>query len=92
MSDSLRGLIGYIVSLRRGGNRAYPKQALIRFPGVDDYKTAHRLLNRVVEWRNDGTKIRGVIKRVHGRTGTVIAYFKKPLPGQAVGSRVVIIR
>ncbi len=82
---------GYILSFRRGGGRVYEDQALVRFPGVDDSRKAHSLLNKMVIWDNGSTRIRGVIKRVHGRKGIVVVKFRRALPGQAVGTRVFLI-
>jgi len=89
---TLIGLRGYILSFRRGGGGDYPKQVLIKFPNINNYKEAARLLGRKVVWRNNkGNEIRGVIRRLHGKKGVVVAYFRKPLPGQALGTEVFIV-
>ncbi len=84
--------VGYIIGFRRGGGRVYQDEVLLRFPGIDDYKRAHILLHKIVVWDNGSTKIYGVIERVHGKKGTVIAHFRKPLPGQAISTSVYVIR
>ncbi len=83
-------LIGYIVNFRLGGKRQYPKQAIIEIPGVDNRSKAAQFLNRRVEWVRGKTRIVGVLKRIHGRKGRVIAYFRRGLPGQAIGTTVLI--
>ncbi len=85
-------IIGYIVHFRLGAKRQYQNQVIIEVPGVNSVKEAAKLLHRKVIWQTQtGKKFIGVIRRFHGRKGRVIAYFRKPLPGQAVGTPVIIM-
>ncbi|RLF03007.1 MAG: 50S ribosomal protein L35ae [Thermoprotei archaeon] len=90
--DAAMSLEGYIVNFRLGGKRQYPNQVIIEIPNVRSTKEAARFLNRKVVWISPkGVKVRGKILRLHGRKGKLVAYFKKGLPGQALGTKVQII-
>ncbi len=81
---------GRVASFRRGGNRYYGRQVIIV---VQDAEGGfHRLVGRRVVWKHPktGEVFSGRIVRLHGRRGRVIAYFKRQLPGEAVGSVVEI--
>ena len=84
--------VGYIVHFRLGAKKQNPKQAIIEIPGVKNYKEAAKYLHKKVIWETStGKKFIGFIRRLHGRKGRVIAYFRRPLPGQAVGTPVTIV-
>jgi large subunit ribosomal protein L35Ae len=84
-------LEGYIVSFKRGMNRYYPRQVLVELKGIS-YRDAFRVIGRKVVWTHPmtGRKFVGRIVRMHGRRGRVIAYFDHHLPGQALGSKVLV--
>ncbi len=83
-------VVGRIIGFVRGGGRAYPHKALIKIPEVDSYKEASKFLHFKVEWRSKKKVIKGKIRSLHGRKGVLIAVFRKPLPGQALGTEVYI--
>ncbi|MCD6369393.1 MAG: 50S ribosomal protein L35ae [Thermoproteales archaeon] len=83
---------GYILNFRLGGNRQYPREAIIEILGVKEMKDVYPFINRKVVWTTPtGKKIIGKIVKPHGRRGRVIAVFRKGLPGQAVGTKVKIL-
>ncbi|RLF14927.1 MAG: 50S ribosomal protein L35ae [Thermoprotei archaeon] len=86
-----KGVIGRILSFQRGGGGVYPNRALIWIPQVNSYKEAAKFLNRKVIWKGKNKVIYGKIRRLHGRKGVLLAYFRKPLPGQALGTEVQIL-
>ena len=82
---------GYILSYRLGGNRQYEKFVIVEVPGIEDYERACSLIGRKVVWiSSSGKKFVGKIVRAHGRRGRLLARFEKPLPGQALGTKVAI--
>ena len=77
-------LLGY----RRGGNTQYEKYAIVEVPGAS-HRDAYRLLGRKVVWVDrKGRRWVGRLVRTHGKNGRFLARFRKPLPGQALGSEV----
>jgi len=83
---------GYIVNFRLGGNRQYPREVIVEVPGIGDVKSASKLLHRKVVWRSQsGLEFRGVVNSPHGKKGRVIVRFRRPLPGQALGTTVTIL-
>ncbi len=83
---------GWIVNFRLGRNKYYPRQMIIEVEGVG-YKDFHRLIGRKVVWNHpvSGEKFIGRIVKQHGKRGRVIAYFRKQLPGQAIGTEVEVL-
>ena len=72
----------------------------IYMPGIQSMalpktrKDANKLTGRTVVWvSGSGKELKGVITRAHGNNGAVRALFKKAgLPGQALGTRIKIIK
>ncbi|MCS7364918.1 MAG: 50S ribosomal protein L35ae [archaeon GB-1867-035] len=86
------GLNGVILGYKRGLKRQYPRYVYLKFNGFSSESEASRLIGRRVVWRSGkGLKFIGKIVKLHGRKGVVIARFRTPLPGQAIGSRVVLV-
>lgn len=86
------GLDGVILGYKRGLRKQYPKYVYLKFSNCLSDSEASRLIGRRVVWRSKkGFKVIGKIVRIHGRRGVVIAKFRTPLPGQAIGSRVVLV-
>ena len=82
--------VGYIVNFRLGA-QSYPRYVILKFPGIDDKSSASKLIGKKVVWVTPtGNQILGKIVKVHGTSGCVIAVFNKPLPGQALGTKVYL--
>ncbi len=86
------GLKGVILGYKRGLKRQYTNYVYLKFENFKSNSSASQLIGKKVIWTNGkGLRVIGNIIRVHGRKGIVIAKFRKPLPGQALGSQVIII-
>lgn len=83
----------FIVSYRRGTNSQDERYMILEVEGVRSRGEASRLIGRKVVWVPPGGRqaVIGKIVKVHGKSGRVIAKFRKPLPGQALGSPVAVI-
>lgn len=90
----LLGLEGVISNYKRGRHTVHPKHCILVFPNIKTRKEANKLLGRTVVWTSStGKDLKGVITRAHGNSGAVRAHFKKAgVPGQAIGSKVRIIK
>lgn len=85
------GLNGVVLGYKRGSKRSH-RYVYLKFDGVSSEGEASLLIGRLVAWRSKrGLKFIGKIVKLHGKKGVVIARFRTPLPGQAIGSRVVLI-
>lgn len=73
-----------IVSFRRGRKTQNLLQAVLKIDGVGDRETAAKYIGKRVELTFSKKSIRGVITRVHGDNGRVVARFRRGLPGQAL--------
>lgn len=95
MNDlELIGMEGYISNYRRGRHTVHPKQCILVFPKVKSKKEANKLIGKTVAWYSpSGKELKGKITRSHGNNGAVRAHFKKAgLPGQALGTKIKIIK
>lgn len=82
-----------ITNFKVGGNSQDPKRVILTVEGVTSYAEASRLIGRKVVWKNplSGESFKGKVVKTHGKKGRVIAVFRKPLPGQALGTEVWIL-
>ena len=82
---------GKIVSFRRGRRTQKKHQMIVKVSGVDNKEKAKSLLNKKVLWKSPGGKeIKGVVTNIHGNLGGLRVQFEKGLPGQSLGSNVVL--
>jgi len=87
----LKGLTGVIINYRRSKHDQKTNEILIKFPGIDDEKIAAKLIGRKVAWETPkGRKIKGKIVATHGRKGVLRARMEKGVPGQAIGTQIIL--
>ena len=88
------GMEGVISNYKRGRHTVHPKHCILVFPTIKTRKEANKLAGRTVRWISpSGKDMKGVITRAHGNNGAVRAHFKKAgLPGQALGTKIIIIK
>jgi len=82
---------GLILHYRLGMKTQYPRVCLIKVMDVDP-SDSKQMIGWKVGWPADNPKIYGKIVGFHGRKGTLRAKFKRGVPGQALNSRVKIIK
>ncbi|MEM0226309.1 MAG: 50S ribosomal protein L35ae [Thermofilaceae archaeon] len=86
------GRRAFIVSYRRGSNSQNERYVILEVEGVSSGAEAARFIGRkVVYLLPNGEKVQGRVVRVHGRGGRLIARFRRPLPGQALGKTALVI-
>lgn len=82
---------GKVISFRKGIRTQKKYQMIIKVKGVDNKEKAKSLFNKRVTWKSPGGKeIKGVVTNVHGNSGALRVQFEKGLPGQSVGTSVVL--
>ncbi len=89
---SAAGRRAFILCYRRGSGSQSEHYVLLEVEGVRSREEASHLVGRKVVWvRPDGRSFVGRIVRAHGGRGRVIARFRRPLPGQALGTQAVVL-
>jgi len=68
------------------------QECLIQFTDVITVAKAGSLIGQKVVWQGARKKLIGKIVGFHGKNGTVRVKFKKGVPGQALGTKVELIR
>ncbi len=91
MTSEVKGL-GVVLGYRRGANMQYTNQVLIKVISSNVKNVSNLIGSKVLVKDPYGNEYRGKIVRVHarGRNNVVIATFNRNLPGQAIGSEVLI--
>ncbi|MFW9974813.1 MAG: 50S ribosomal protein L35ae [Candidatus Thorarchaeota archaeon] len=91
-SDVLKGRKGVVTSYRRGKHLQHPNQVILLFDEIKTRSQAAALVGRKVKWNlSEEKEFLGKILGPHGNSGAVRAKFRTNLPGQAIGSPVVLI-
>ena len=86
------GQKGVVSSYRRGKHLQHPNQVILVFSETKTRAQAAALVGRKVKWTSPGEKeILGKVLGAHGNSGAVRAKFNTNLPGQAIGSPVVLL-
>ena len=82
---------GVIVNFKRGRNTQTDNQMIVQVAGIDNKDKAKDLVGKKVTWKSPaGKEIKGEIRNFHGNKGAVRVLFEKGMPGQAIGSKVVV--
>lgn len=90
-SDVLKGRRGVVASYRRGKHLIHPNQVILVVDGIESRAQAAALIGRKVKWVSEtGREFLGKVLGLHGNSGAVRAKFKPNLPGQAIGTQIVI--
>ncbi|MFW9768042.1 MAG: 50S ribosomal protein L35ae [Candidatus Thorarchaeota archaeon] len=90
--DVLKGRKGVVTSYRRGKHLQHPNQVILLFDGIKTRAEAAALVSRKVVWTSpEEREFLGKVLGVHGNSGAVRAKFRTNLPGQAVGTPVVLM-
>jgi large subunit ribosomal protein L35Ae len=88
-----KALTGLVKNYRRGRKHLNPKQAIIEVDGITSRKEAFSLVGSKVVWVSPaGKKLYGTIVAAHGNKGAVRVRFRTPVPGQAIGQTVEIMK
>lgn len=91
-SDVLKGRKGIVTSYRRGRHLQHTNQVILVFDEIKTKAEAAALVSRKVKWTaEDEKEILGKILGAHGNSGAVRAKFSTNLPGQAIGTPVVLM-
>ena len=80
-----------ILNYRQGRHTVKQNQVIMDM-GVDSSEKAKKLLGTKVVFKTKNKMLHGVVSRIHGNSGKVVARFRKGLPGQALGKDAEIIK
>ena len=82
---------GTIVHFRGSRRVKRSNQMILQVPDVDDKDKASKLIGRKVVWKTSaGKQMTGEITNVHGNSGALRVRFDTGMPGQSIGTKVVI--
>ena len=82
---------GTIVHFRGSRRVKRTNQMILQVPGVDDKEKAAKLVGKKVVWKTSaGKQMSGQITNIHGNSGALRVRFDTGLPGQSIGTKVVV--
>ena len=82
---------GVIVNFR--GSRRVKKgnQMIVLADGVNNKESAEKLIGKKVVWKTSaGKQLTGQITSAHGNSGALRVRFDTGMPGQSIGTKVLI--
>lgn len=82
---------GTIVNYR--GSRRVKKgnHMIVHISSIDTKEKASKLVGKKVEWKTSAGKVlSGKIASVHGNSGALRVIFETGMPGQSIGTKVMI--
>jgi len=81
---------GIVKNYKQGVKNTYTNQVIVNIEGYDKEKSK-KLVGKSVVWKtSSGKEMVGKVADVHGNKGAIRARFEKGLPGQAIGTEVII--
>ncbi len=82
---------GLVYSFRRGAD-AYPDNVIVVVPGVENCVLLSKFVGCKVIWKTKtGKIIIGKVRKVWSERGHLLVVFRRPLPGQALGTKCEIL-
>jgi len=82
---------GVVLNYRSGSKFPRNRECLLKVLDVEPEKSS-MFIGWKVSWPIENPRVFGVILKPHGRTGTLRVKFKKGLPGQALSTKVRIVK
>ncbi len=82
---------GTIVHFRGSRRVRRHNQMIVVVESVDDKEKAAKLVGKKVLWKSSaGKPLTGQVTNIHGNSGALRVRFDTGMPGQSIGSKVVI--
>jgi large subunit ribosomal protein L35Ae len=87
----MENYIGIFMNYSLGAKMQYSRNGIIRILNLEPDELG-KVVGWWVGWPEKNPKLFGRILNHHGRSGNLMARFPKGLPGQAIGTRIVIAK
>ncbi len=82
---------GVIVHFRGSRRVKRHNQMIVKVNNIDNKEKASQLVGKKVIWKTSaGKQLTGQITAIHGNSGALRVRFDTGMPGQSIGSKVVI--
>ena len=82
---------GVFINYRLGNKMQYPRKGIIKVMNLEPNKSG-KVIGWWMGWPEKNPKLFGRIMGLHGRSGNLKVRFQKGLPGQAIGTKVIIAK
>ena len=82
---------GTIVHFRGSRRVKRGNQMIVQVNNIDNKENASKLVGKKVTWKTSaGKQMIGEITNIHGNSGALRVKFDSGMPGQSIGTKVVI--
>ena len=82
---------GTIVHFRGSRRVKRSNQMVVQVDDVDSKEKASKLIGKKVVWKTSaGKQLNGQVTNIHGNSGALRVRFDTGMPGQSLGTKVVI--
>ena len=82
---------GTIVSFRGSRRLRKGNHMIIAVNGIDSREKANQIVGKKVIWKTSaGKELQGKVASAHGNSGALRVIFEHGMPGQSMGTKVVI--
>ncbi len=82
---------GTIVHFRGSRRVKRSNQMVVQVSSIDSKEKASKLVGKKVIWKTSaGKQLTGQITNIHGNTGALRVRFDTGMPGQSIGTKVMI--
>jgi large subunit ribosomal protein L35Ae len=82
---------GVFINYRLGNKMQYPRKGIIKVMNLEPNESG-KVIGWWIGWPEKNPKLFGKITGLHGRSGNLKVRFQKGLPGQAIGTKVIITK
>jgi large subunit ribosomal protein L35Ae len=82
---------GVFINYRLGMKMQYPRNGIIKVMNLEPNESG-KVIGWWIGWPEKNPKLFGRITGLHGRSGNLMVRFQKGLPGQAIGTKVIIAK
>ena len=82
---------GVFMNYSLGTKMQYPRNGIIKVMNLESNESS-KVIGWWIGWPEKNPKLFGRIIGLHGRRGNLMVRFQKGLPGQAIGTKIVIAK
>jgi large subunit ribosomal protein L35Ae len=82
---------GVFMNYSLGTKMQYPRNGIIKVMNLESNESS-KVIGWWIGWPEKNPKLFGRIIGLHGRSGNLMVRFQKGLPGQAIGTKIVIAK
>lgn len=81
---------GVIVNYRTARHHQKPNHLIVKVDTISTREAAEKLVGKKVTWNTGKRDLVGKVASAHGNSGAVRVIFETGMPGQSLGTKVIV--